>query len=515
MAKSVRIPRTGSPRRALTQLAGASATGALHIGTDDCLYLVGGEVVFAESGSSPSIGDLLTASDRLAPQTWQAALATGGPVGKADVRPSHWLVQQGHLTHGELELCVLGAIYDAAYFALGSASALLRFVDGETHGMGAVTSVDPAVLAREAARRRKLLDEIYPEPGVDHAVVVPVRRPPVPRVVLSALQWEIVGRADGTLTPTGLARELGRAGYAVLTEVRRLAATGLIALPAGAIPLIVRDAPLKRAVPAIPLTDEVAASLLGEARAGDGPARVAAGDLRPAAPAADVAAGLAAPRATRGSRATGAGTSAGDAHGGRHLRAADSAGDVGLPPRDARAAASADDGGPGRSPRDIRAAASADDGGPGRSRRDVRAAAAVGDGSAGSSGRGLRGAASADGDGPGRSARDIRAAAGGDIPVPLDPASRPRGDATPAMPRRRTPIGADQPDPLTAPGDDPAPPIRAAVPAPAPPGSLPALPRREPGERLPHLPESSSAAPPVPADEALLKRIRTALKALR
>jgi hypothetical protein len=258
LAKSVRIPRTGSPRRALTQLAGSGATGALHIGTDDCIYLANGVVVFAESSSSPSIGDLLTASDRLAPQTWLTALATGGAVGKADVRPPAWLVQQGHLTHGELELCVLGAIYDAAYFALGSASALLRFADGETHGMGAVTSVDPAVLVREVARRRKLLDEIYHEPGVDHAVVVPVRRPPVPRVVLSTLQWEIVGRADGTLTPIQLARELGRAGYAVLTEVRRLAAAGLIALPAGAIPLVVRDAPTAhRPVPLIPYTGEL------------------------------------------------------------------------------------------------------------------------------------------------------------------------------------------------------------------------------------------------------------------
>ena len=323
MAKSVRIPRTGSPRRALTQLAGAGATGALHIGTDDCLYLVNGEVVFAESSSSPSIGDLLTASDRLAPQTWLAALATGGAVGKADVRPPAWLVQQGHLTHGELELCVLGAIYDAAYFALGSASALLRFVDGETHGMGAVTSVDPAVLAREVARRRKLLDEIYHEPGVDHAVVVPVRRPPVPRVVLSALQWEIVGRADGTLTPIRLARELGRAGYAVLTEVRRLAAAGLIALPAG------RD------------------------------------------PA----------------------------------------------------------GGPRRA---RRAAADAPDPVHRRGRADVAA-----------------------GRGPGSTADGRPCRADGHRPRP--------------------------------PGDEPAPPIRAAVPAPAPPGSLPALPRRAPGERLPDL----------------------------
>ena len=339
MAKSVRIPRTGSPRRALTQLAAAGATGALHIGTDDCLYLYAGEVVFAESGSCPGIGDLLTASGRLADQTWLAALARGSAAGKADVRPGAWLVRQGHLTHGELELCVLGAIYDAAYFALGSASAMLRFVDGETHGMGAVTSVDAAVLGREAARRRKLLDEIYPAPGLDHLPLLPIRRPPTPRVVLSALQWEIVGRADGALTPTGLARALGRAGYAVLTEVRRLAAVGLVALPAGALPLPI--------------------------------------------------------------------------HGGRDER-------------------------------------------------------------------------------PSRTA-----------PPVTEPAAKPRVE----VPRRRAP--AEQ--------DGPAPPIRASVPAPAPPGALPTLPRRAPGERLPVLPDplESTSPPPVPADEALLKRIRTALKALR
>ncbi|GIF72317.1 ADAM 12 protein [Asanoa siamensis] len=416
MAKSVRIPRTGSPRRALTQLAGAAATGALHIGTDDCLYLVNGEVVFAESGSSPSIGDLLTASDRLAPQTWLAALATGGAVGKADVRPGAWLVQQGHLTHGELELCVLGAIYDAGYFALGSASALLRFVDGETHGMGAVTSIDPAVLVREATRRRKLLDEIYPEPGIDHAVVIPVRRPPVPRVVLSALQWEIVGRADGTLPPTRLARELGRAGYAVLTEVRRLAAAGLIALPAGAIPLVVQQAPLAaRPAPVLPLPAQAEPPGRPAARG------EAAVPLRRRTPAAAIA--------TASASGSGAGSASGFGSA----------------------------SGPGSGPS-----------APGSSR-----ASASEPGSASGSGP-ASGSSAASGGGSG-------AAAGGGS-------------------------GAD----------DSALPIRAAVPAPAPPGSLPPLPQRAPGERLPEIPDAQrTVPPPVPADEALLKRIRTALKALR
>ncbi|GIF68625.1 hypothetical protein Ais01nite_66600 [Asanoa ishikariensis] len=416
MAKSVRIPRTGSPRRALTQLTSAGATGALHIGTEDCIYLVNGSVVFAESGSSPSIGDLLTASDRLAPQTWLAALATGGAVGKADVRPPAWLVQQGHLTHGELELCVLGAIYDAAYFALGSASALLRFIDGETHGMGSVTSVDPAVLAREVARRRKLLDEIYHEPGVDHAVIVPVRRPPVPRVVLSALQWEIVGRADGTLNPIGLAKELGRAGYAVLTEVRRLAAAGLIALPAGAIPLVVRNAPIaQRPAPLIPWTEQMERSDVATGLARVDPA---AALNKPAVALGNPAAALRSPSASLGNPGASLGNPAAS---------------LGNP-----------------------------------------------------------------------------AASLGNPAASLGNPAAALGDA--GMPRRRTPVAPERSEAF----DDAALPIRAAVPAPAPPGSLPALPRRAPGERLPEMTEEPlDVAAPVPADEALLKRIRTALKALR
>ena len=236
MPKSGRVARTGSPRRALTQLATAEATGVLHVGGEPggSVHLNGGLVTHAESPSAPGIGALLTTSGRLTGDTWRSALTAAGP----DGRVGHWLVAQGHLTRGELELCALAAVYDAAYFALSAPTAALRFEEESAPWNGAEVAVDAAALLRETTRRRRLLDEIHPGSDVDGAAVAPAPRAPVPRVALTALQWEILAHADGTRTPTDLARVLGRAGFAVLQEVRRLAANGLLAtaspVPVGA-----------------------------------------------------------------------------------------------------------------------------------------------------------------------------------------------------------------------------------------------------------------------------------------
>jgi hypothetical protein len=66
---------------------------------------------------------------------------------------------------------------------------------------------------------------------VDTAAVSPVARPPRERVTLTALQWELLVNADGQRTPADLALLLGKAGYATIQELRRLAALGLIELP--------------------------------------------------------------------------------------------------------------------------------------------------------------------------------------------------------------------------------------------------------------------------------------------
>jgi hypothetical protein len=227
--KSGRSTKNAAPGRMLTQVAGAQQTGALIVsGTPGgSLHLVDGQVTYAESPSSPGVGELLTASGRLAARTWETALEAGsadGTVGKL-------LVEQGHLTQGELELCVLGAVHDAAYFVLQAASAPVEFVEDAPHWLGTVITVDAAAVNREARRRGRLLDEIFPHPELDRAPVTPITRPPVERITLTSLQWELLMHADGQRTPADLAQLLGRAGYATIQELRRLGRQGLLELP--------------------------------------------------------------------------------------------------------------------------------------------------------------------------------------------------------------------------------------------------------------------------------------------
>ncbi|MDX6527564.1 MAG: hypothetical protein QOI43_3075 [Gaiellales bacterium] len=222
--------KTAAPGRLLTQVASEQRTGALVVGghPGGSVFLSEGLVTYAESPAAPGVGELLTASGRLAPRTWQAALDAGS----AGATVGRRLVEQGHLTQGELELCVLGAIYDAAYFALCPTSAPVTFKDGARHWLGPVMRVDPAAVNREARRRGRVLDEIFPDSRVDTAAVIPVPRPPAERITVTALQWELLVHADGQRNAADLAQLLGRAGYATIQELRRLAALGLLELPA-------------------------------------------------------------------------------------------------------------------------------------------------------------------------------------------------------------------------------------------------------------------------------------------
>ncbi|MFI5844354.1 DUF4388 domain-containing protein [Catenuloplanes sp. NPDC051500] len=224
--KAARAAKATLPRRALSQLVTAGETGALHVDGDPggVIYLTEGQVSYVESAAAPGVGELLTTSGRLSAPTWDSAVSAG----KDAHRVGRLLIEQGHLTEGELELCVLGVIYDAAYFVLQPAAVPVRFAAGEQHWIGPVCRVDADVLSKETTRRRRLLDEVFDSSTLDTAAVRPAPRPPVERVVLSALQYELLLAADGERTPAALARILGRAGFVTLQQVRALAAAGLI-----------------------------------------------------------------------------------------------------------------------------------------------------------------------------------------------------------------------------------------------------------------------------------------------
>ncbi|MFF2954832.1 transcriptional regulator [Kitasatospora sp. NPDC057965] len=237
-----------TPGAAVERLAGERATGALR-GPAGTVYLVDGLVAHAESDRAPDLATLLTACGRLTRETWQEAVHRFGP----HARVGEGLVEQGRLTRGELELCHLGALYDAACFLFDAADAsgapgvpnghpapaCWTFTPGVRHWLGPVTSVGAHRLRREAARRQHLLDRIWPSAQFDTAPLcraaptaapAPARharrlRPP------TRCQRELLDHADGRRTPAELARLLGRSAFATTADVRRLAAAGLLAGP--------------------------------------------------------------------------------------------------------------------------------------------------------------------------------------------------------------------------------------------------------------------------------------------
>lgn len=224
-------PRT--PAEAVALLAARRATGALR-GPLGILHLVDGQVAAAESPRAPGLADLLTGCGRITPEEWADLLLRHGPQG----RVGEVLVERRLLTRGELELGHLGTLFDAAYFVLADrAGGTWRFESEARHWLGPVAPVDPARLGREVERRRQLLDRIWPWPQLDTAPVRPVEhtrrpshRPPGRR------RRELLDHADGRRTPADLARLLGRSGFGVTADVRRLAAAGLLDAPRHAAP---------------------------------------------------------------------------------------------------------------------------------------------------------------------------------------------------------------------------------------------------------------------------------------
>lgn len=221
----------------LTRLAAERATGAL-LRDRGTLFLEDGRIVHAESPATPGLDVLLTTGGGLAPERWREAVDRAG----ARRQVARFLVDSGGLAGGELEICHLAAIFDAAFFALSPGSGPSRFRRGATHWIGSVRSVPAAAVERETRRRGELLDAVWPYPQLDTAPVVP--RPAAPGQTVTARQRILLARADGVRTPADLAWVLGRPAFHTLLDVRRLAAAGLVETPHAPAPAAAAETPL-------------------------------------------------------------------------------------------------------------------------------------------------------------------------------------------------------------------------------------------------------------------------------
>ncbi|KAA0930762.1 transcriptional regulator [Streptomyces apricus] len=205
----------------LSRLAQERATGVLTR-ERGVLYLVEGQVVHAESPATPGLDVLLTSRGALGSEGWWEAVSQAG----AERRVGRFLVDSGRLAAGALELCHLGALYDAAFFTLGTSSGPARFRYGVAHWIGPVRPVSVDAVERETLRRRALLHRIWPDADTDTAELVRTDR--AVDAVLPPRQRTVLDQVDGVRTVADISLVLGRPGFHTLVDVRRLAAAGIV-----------------------------------------------------------------------------------------------------------------------------------------------------------------------------------------------------------------------------------------------------------------------------------------------
>ncbi|MGH4030035.1 transcriptional regulator [Actinomycetota bacterium Odt1-20B] len=216
------LPTRYSP---LLRHARQRATGALRFAAGT-LYLADGGVVHAESPAAPGVDVLLTAGDRMPRADWDRLLTRAGPR-----RPlARLLVDSGRVSRGELEVCLLTAVLDAAFFALAPSTEPPSFRAGAAPAIRVPNPLPAARVEEETRRRRHLLDDLAPD--LSGGTAQPLRRPSPPGTVVPPRRHALLELADGTRTPAQLARLLGRPAFHVLLDLHRLAHAGLVDLPA-------------------------------------------------------------------------------------------------------------------------------------------------------------------------------------------------------------------------------------------------------------------------------------------
>ncbi|NSC20152.1 transcriptional regulator [Streptomyces albus subsp. chlorinus] len=206
----------------LHRLAEEGATGA-YTRAGGTLFLVEGRVAHAESPAAPGLEALLSREAARLRGHGRRAAHERAESAEAAQLPS----ALGRLPSGLLELCHRLALFDAVFFVLAPGGGPGRFRHGVRHGLSTdAPRVTTVAAEREAARRRALLDRVWPDTRLDG--VPPVRTAPLPGAPVPDRRRAVLELVDGIRTATDIARLLGRPAFHTLVDLRRLAAAGLV-----------------------------------------------------------------------------------------------------------------------------------------------------------------------------------------------------------------------------------------------------------------------------------------------
>jgi hypothetical protein len=216
----------GRLRAALSECAVSRLSGTLLVTGDPggVIHLADGAIAAVQTPGAPSAEVILLRSRRVPEAAWDAAFtaaaSNGRPMGAE-------LVAVAAIGAGELEAVLKIALADAMFVLAGG---LVERCEAQPGSVDYLLPLEPGaeadMLLSETTRRLRVLAERPGEVGRDRVIAVPGAARP--RLPLGHGQDEILAVADGRRTTRDMAFALGRGVYAVMLQVARMRAAGLL-----------------------------------------------------------------------------------------------------------------------------------------------------------------------------------------------------------------------------------------------------------------------------------------------
>ncbi|MEW2565482.1 DUF4388 domain-containing protein [Streptomyces sp. NPDC047070] len=187
------------------------------------IHLRGGLIAAVETPGAPAATSVLLTPGRIDDETWLAACAAEPDTDRLGA----YLVSAGLIGAAELEVVCTASVFDAAFaMAIGPPGGWT--LDGPEPTLHAGPGVEPRRLTEETTRRIVRLSGEWGAPG-ELARIRPAAVPDAGlRRGLSDRHRSVLSTVNGRRTARDMAFTLGRGLYAIMLDLTRLEAQGLI-----------------------------------------------------------------------------------------------------------------------------------------------------------------------------------------------------------------------------------------------------------------------------------------------